>query len=166
MVRQVKKNKILIRNYFIRSLIQSLLYFFVLITWQTVAFSYNKKQIDLPPSLLILFLLIFIIWFSCYFEIRTITLKEERFLGYKSYILWLLKLCYLPVIVLCTYIIGINTESIVYLLMVNCGAVTLYYIYFVCIIYPYRSFIKNNSGELYISYQVRVKKWYIEGAIV
>jgi len=166
MTKQIKKKKISVREYFKRSLLMSVLYFIALITWNAIVFDYNKSQADSPIWLLILFLLVFIIWFFCYFEIRTVTLNDERFLGYKSYILFFLKLCYMPVIVLCTFIIGLLTDSVAYLMITVCGVVTIYYIAFAIMMYPYKLFIRNNGGELYISYQIRVKKWYKEGGVI
>ena len=167
MTRQIKKRKITVRGYAMRSLIQSTIYFFVLFVWQLSVYCYNKTEIgDFPPVGLLLFLLIFVIWFTCYFEIRTLTTGDARFLGYKSYILFFSKLCCLPIIVLCTAIIFRYTDLIIYYIVATFIPFALYYLYFIITMYAYRTFIKNDSGELYISYQVRVKKWYIEGAIV
>lgn len=165
MERIAKKKKITVRKYAKRSLLTSSFYLFCLTVWQILVFVQNKNNDDEVPWMLALFLMIFAIWFLCYFEIRTITNNEERFLGYKSYILFFIKLLFIPITVLITLLIGLKTDRIIYPILANCGIVIIYYICFVSCIYPYKKHIKQNTGELYISYQTRVKKWYVEGTI-
>lgn len=165
MERKVKKNKITVKEYAKRSLLLSLLYLFCLIVWQILVFVQNKKSDNVSPWMLVLLFLIIAVLFLCYFEIRTVTKNGERFLGYKSYILFFIKLLCIPISVLITLAIGLNTDSIIYPILANCSIVIIYSICFVCCIYPYKKYIKQNTGELYISYQIRVKKWYVEGTI-
>lgn len=153
-----------VREYAKRSLVTSTLYLFCLVAWQILVFVQNKKNED-APWMFALFLLIFVLWFLCYFEIRTVTNNQQRFLGYKSYLLFFIKLIFIPITVLTTLAIGLNTDGIIYPIVANIGIAMIYYICFVCCLYPYREYIKQNTGELYISYQIRVKKWYVEGTI-
>lgn len=168
MFKQIKKNKITIREYIKRSLILSSIYFIVLTVWQLMIYIYNNEEsnMHISPLALVLFLFIFVLWFLCYFEIRTVTKNEERFLGYKSYIIFFLKLLLAPVAVFITLLIGINSNLIIYPILGSCGICSIYYICFFVLLHPYKAYVKDNIGELYISYQIRVKKWYIEGTVI
>lgn len=165
MEKRVRKKKIAVKDYIKRSIITSTIYFIILIAWQSAVFVYNKNSENLPPWLLVLFLLAFAAWVLCYFEIRTLTKNEERFLGYKCYVLYFLKLLLMPVVVLFTILIGRYTNQIIYLVLANCGVTLVYYICFIAFLRPYKIYVEDSFGELYISYQIRVKKWYVEGNV-
>lgn len=163
---QRTKKQITVRTYATRSLILSTIYFIILLTWQTMVFVLNKESTSRNSAwMLLLFFVIFVVWFFCYFEIRTITKNEERFLGYKGYILFYLKSLYLPLTSLTTALIGKNTDKLIYLFLVNYGSTIIYYTCFVMFIRPYKRYIENNEGEIYISYNIRVKRWYHEGKV-
>ena len=86
-----KKKIITIGDFVKRSIIQSSGFFLCLISWQVFVFlqNLNSKQSANPMGLFLL--LAAIVFLVCsYFEIRTITQTEERFLGYKGYLLWLM----------------------------------------------------------------------------
>ncbi len=143
----------------------SVVYFILLIAWQSAVFAYNKNSGNqLPPWVLVLLLLAFAVWVLCYFEIRTVTKNEERFLGYKSYFLYFLKLLLMPVAVLVTLLVGKYTNQIIYAVLATCGVTLVYYICFLAFLRPYKTFVED-ACELSISYQIRVKKWYIEGNV-
>lgn len=165
MEKRIRKKKITVKGYIKRSLIMSTVYFMLLIVWQSAVFTYNKNLKNLPPWILVLFLLVFVAWGLCYFEIRTVTKKEERFLGYKCYILFFLKLLLMPIVVLVTLLIGKYINNIFYVILANCGVTLVYYICLIAFLRPYKIYVEDSFGELHISYQIRVKKWYIEGNV-
>lgn len=165
MEKRIRKKKITIKGYITRSLATSAVYFMILIAWQSVVFVYNKNQSgELPGWDLVLFFLAVAVWVFCYFEIRTVTNGGERFLGYKSYILYFLKLILMPIVVLVTFLMGKITDNIIYPILIDCGICLIYYIFFAVFLLPYRAYVKGNC-ELYISYRVLVRKWYFEGNV-
>lgn len=161
------KKQILVKHYIIRSLVLSSAFFIALIAWQGLIFYYNKNNTTRFPAWLFAILLVALaIWFFCYFEIRTITKNDERFLGFKCYILFFIKLFYIPIVVLSAIGLSKITDSVIYCITANFAATLIYYVPFCIFLFPYRTYVKNNTGEIYICYQMRVKKWYFENSVL
>lgn len=167
MNREIKKKKISVRDYVKRSLFSSIIFYVFLLIWQICIYNSNKKQQTVSSILNLLPVLFTIItWFFCYFEIRTITCKNERFLGYKGYIIFFMKLILIPIAIITTMLITSWLDNIFFVILINCFFVTLYYFIFILLLAPYSSMIRDNVGVIYICYGIRVKKWNNEGDVV
>lgn len=157
------KKRIVVKQYVIRSLVLSSAFFVAIIVWQGLIFYYNKKNVaSMPAWLFAVFLVALALWAFCYFEIRTLTKNGERFLGYKCYILFFVKLLYIPVVVLSAMGLSKITDGTFYCVLTDCAATLIYYVPFFIFLYPYGTYVKNGTGEICISYRTRVKKWYYE----
>ncbi len=85
-----------IRYYFLRSKILSIFFFLSLIFSQLFYLTWYKESdfVWLWPYLSAVVFSLLFLWL-CRFEMRTITKSEQRFLGYKGYILFYTKLLFL-----------------------------------------------------------------------
>ena len=166
MKRIVIKKRITVSDYVKRSLIQSAIFFYFLMMWQMGAFIQNMQHEKYGNPVYLLFLCISLgLFFSIYFEIITITDKEERFLGYKAYILNLYKLVAIPLMALTQVAVCLFTDSIFVFIFLEGLWFVLYGILLGCFMKKYKSMIQSKSGTIYICYDIKVKKWYKEGIV-
>lgn len=165
-MRLIKKKQITVATYFKRVLIQGFFFFFTLIWWQICVYQENLYN-GAPNNLfsLCLFFVVCILLIISYFEIRTLTPNEERFLGYKAYILYYYKYLSIPISVITTCIVLVFFQSIIELILIQGIWAILYNILILLFFKKYRTFIRENKAILFISYQIRIKKWYIEGSL-
>lgn len=148
-----------------RMIIQPLFFFIILSIWQVNVFIDNINNSVSNLSTLILLFIALLIWFFSYYEIRTVTENKERFLGYKGYVLFFFKLLCLPLYVITALLISMITSNIIILILIlNIWAIIYYFILSI-FIRKYKVNINNNSKFVYICYELRVEKWYIEGKI-
>lgn len=160
-----KKKIITIGDFVKRSIIQSSGFFLCLISWQVFVFlqNLNSKQYANPMGLFLL--LAAIVFLVCsYFEIRTITQTEERFLGYKGYLLFYYKFLMIPLLVLLTYGVSKFTENILILVSLQSVFAGIYFLILFLSFRKYKNAIKEHE-KIYICYEKRIKKWYVEGKI-
>lgn len=166
MKKTINKKRITVSYYVKRSLVQTMFFFIVLIAWQIGVFNKNTEQAENIDFIYFCFLTVGIILLvASYFEIRTITENEERFLGYKAYVLFFYKFISIPLVFLTSLVASYLTKSVFAMILLQGVWFIIYCILFICVMRKYKHYLKSSDGCLLISYQIRVKKWYIEGKL-
>ena len=183
-----------LRYYFSRSKNLSVFFFICLILSQMFYLTWYKEdsKVWLCPYLIAVVLSLLFLWL-CRFEMRTVTKSEQRFLGYKGYILFLIKLLSLFVFTAVSLIISANykdaynvPENIMTVLWISMIVVlAVYLILYIAFLFPYRRkmpyvsliicfmpysflflFKSDKDYEiLTINYHKKIKDWKAEGLI-
>lgn len=162
---KTNKKTISVRGYVRRSLLQSFFYFVMLAGFENIVFIDNKEAIGNNVFGLLFLMGAVILWFMSYFEIRTVTKNEERFLGYKGYILFFIKLLLFFAVVLTAISGAKTTDSVIVFNLLICVWPIVYFTISTTVFAKYRNNVKRGTGEIYICYGLRIKKWYIEGTV-
>lgn len=166
MKKVINKKSVSVSYYAKRSLVQTMFFFILLIAWQIGIFNKGIVQAESVDFIYFCFLTAgIILLFASYFEIRTVTEKEERFLGYKAYILFFYKFISIPLVVLTSLLSSYLTHNVFVMILLQSVWFIVYCILFACVMRKYKHYLKSSDGCLFISYQIRVKKWYIEGEL-
>ena len=96
-------------------------------------------------------LLAAIVFLVCsYFEIRTITQTEERFLGYKGYLLFYYKFLMIPLLVLLTYGVSKFTENILILVSLQSVFAGIYFLILFCLLENIKMQLKNTRKFIFV----------------
>ena len=107
----------------------------------------------------------FVIWAISHYETRLVTVNNERFMGYKGYLMYTYKLLSILLIGITTGLCFLFTSNLLVMISISGVWVFIHWLILCLVIRKYDKLILDNRGIVYLNNSLIVEKWYIEGEI-